>query len=153
MVAILTGPAADAAGIEPLVAANWAASALAQRPAADRAKALAGVRLDLGSAELKGVERRGENDLALVFHSTAKGLWLTVGMKLEPQPPRGIFSASMQLDSNPPTEAGAATGPKLSAAQAIAQAAARIDELVAQDAFSGVVLIARDGAVQLEKAA
>ncbi len=52
MVTILTGPAADAAGIEPLVAANWAATALAQRPASERAKALAGVRLDLGSAEL-----------------------------------------------------------------------------------------------------
>ena len=153
MVTILTGPAADAAGIEPLVAANWAATALAQRPAGERAKALAGVRLDLGSAELAGVERRSENDLSLVFHSAAKGLWLTVGMKLEPQAPRGILGASMQLDSNPPADAGAALGPKLSAPQAIAQAAARIDALAAEDAFSGVVLIARDGAVQLEKAA
>lgn len=153
MVAILAGPAADAAAIEPLVSANWAASALAQRPAADRAKALAGVRIDLGAAELVRLERRGENDVALVFHSTAKGLWLTVGMKLEPQPPRCIVSASMQLDSNPPADAAAAMGPKLSAPQAIAQATARIDALAAEDAFSGVVLIARDGEVQLERAA
>lgn len=153
MVAILTGPAADAAAIEQLVSANWAASALAQRPAAERAKALAGVRIDLGAAELVRLERRGENDVALVFHSTAKGLWLTVGMKLEPQAPRGIVSASMELDSNPPADAAAANGPKLSASQAIAQAAARIDALAAEDAFSGVVLIARDGDVQLERAA
>ncbi len=153
MVAILTGPAADAAAIEPLVSANWAASALAQRPAAERAKALAGVRLDLGSAELVRVERRSENDVALVFHSTVKGLWLTVGLKLEPQAPRRIVSAAMQLDSNPPADAAAANGPKLSASQAIAHATARIDALAAEDAFSGVVLIARDGAIALEKAA
>ncbi len=152
MVAILTGPAADAAAIEPLVTANWAASALAQRPAAERAKALAGVRVDLGSAEFERLERRSENDLALIFHSTAKGLWLTVGMRLEPQPPRGILAASMQLDSNPPADAAAA-GPKLSAQAAMAEVRARLDELAAADAFSGVVLVARDGEVQLERAA
>lgn len=153
LVAILTGPAGDAAAIEPIVAANWAASALAQRAAGERAKALAGVRVDLGAAELVRVERRNENELALTFHSQSKGLWLTVGMKLEPQPPRGIVSASMQLDSSPPADAVAAAGPKLSPEQALAQAAARIDALAAEDAFSGVVLIARDGAVQLEKSA
>ena len=31
-------------------------------------------------------------------------MWLTVGMKLEPQAPRGIVAASMQLDSNPPAD-------------------------------------------------
>lgn len=153
MVAILTGPAVDAVAIESLVAANWAASALAQRPAAERAKALAGVRLDLGTAELVRVERRAENELDLTFRSQAKGLWLTVGMKLEPQPPRGILGASMQLDSNPPADARAAAGPKLSTDQAIAQVAARIFALAAEDAFSGVVLLARDGKVELEKAA
>lgn len=153
MLAILTGPSGDAAAIEPLVAANWAASALAQRPAAERAKALAGVRSDIGAAELVRIERRSENEVTLILHSQAKGLWLTVGMKLEPQPPRGIVSASMQLDSNPPADAAAAQGPPLSAPQAIAQAAARIDELAAEDSFSGVVLIARDGEVQLERAA
>lgn len=153
MVAILTGPGSDAAAIEPLVAANWAASALAQRPAAERAQALAGVRFDLGAAEFVRLERRSENELDLTFRSQAKGLWLTVGMKLEPQAPRGILGASMRLDSNPPAEAGAAGGPKLSVAQAIAQATASIDALAAEDAFSGVVVIARDGEVQLERAA
>ena len=153
MVAILTGPAGDAAAIEPIVAANWAASALAQRPAAERARALVGVRVDLGAAEFVRIERRNENELGLIFRSPAKGLWLTVGLKLEPQPPRGILAASMQLDSNPAAGAGSAAGPKLSAAQAIAQAAARIEELAAADAFSGVVLIARHGKVELEKAA
>ncbi len=153
MVAILIGADADAASIEPLVAANWAASALAQRPAAERAKALAGVRSDLGAAALVRIERRGEDDLELVFRSQAKGLWLTVGLKLEPQSPRGILGVSMQLDSNPPADAGAAAGPKLSPAQAIELAAARIDALTAADDFSGVVLIARDGKVELEKAA
>ena len=153
MITILTGPGGDAAAIEPLVAANWAASALAQRPAAERAKALAGVRVDLGAAELVRLERRSENDVALFFRSTAKGLWLTVGMKLEPQAPRGIVAASMQLDSNPPADTAAAAGPELSPAQAIAQAAARVDALAAEDAFSGVVVIAHDGAIELEKAA
>ena len=153
MITILTGPGGDAAAIEPLVAANWAASALAQRPASERAKALAGVRVDLGKAELVRVERRNPNEVALIFHSAAKGLWLTVGMKLEPQTPHGIVAASMQLDSNPPADVAAAAGPKLSREQAIAQAAARIDALAAEDAFSGIVLIARDGAVELEKAA
>ncbi len=153
MVAILTGPADDAAAIEPLVAANWAASALAQRPASERAKALAGVRVDLGAAQLVRIVRQNADELQMIFRSQAKGLWLTVGMKLEPGSPGGIVSASMQLDSNPPADAGAAAGPRLSPAQAIAQAAARIDELAAQDAFSGVVLIAHDGRVELEKAA
>lgn len=153
VVEILTGPAGDAAAIEPLVAANWAASALTQRPAAERAKALAGVRVDLGSAELVRIERRSENELALIFRAQAKGLWLTVGLKLEPQLPRGILSASMQLDSNPPAGTAEAAGPKLTAEQALAQASARIDALAAADDFAGVVLIARDGAVALEKAA
>ena len=153
MVAILTGPANDAAAIEPIVAANWAASALAQRPAAERAKALAGVRVDLGAAELVRIERPNENELELIFRSQAKGLWLTVGMRLEPRSPGGILSASMQLDSNPPRDAAATAGPKLAPEQAIQQAAARIDELAEEGAFSGVVLIARDGAVQLETAA
>lgn len=152
MVAILIGAGGDAGSIEPLVAANWAASALAQRPVAERAKALAGVRIDLGAAELVRVARRNENEVVLTFHSKAKELWLTVGMKLEPQAPRGIVAAAMDLSSEPPAGAAAA-GPQLSAPQAIAQAATRIDELAAEDAFSGVVLIARNGEVQLEKAA
>lgn len=153
MVAILTGPAGDPAAIEPIVAANWAASALAQRPAAERAQALAGVRLDLGSAELVRIDRRAENELSMIFRSAAKGLWLTVGLRLEPQPPRGILAASMQLDSNPPPEAGVAAGTKLTLEQAMAQAAARIDELAAREEFSGVVLVARRGEVLLERAA
>jgi hypothetical protein len=73
MAAILTGPDGDAAAIEPLVATNWAASALAQRPAAERAKALAGVRIDLGAAELVRLERRGETTSPWSFTRPRKG--------------------------------------------------------------------------------
>ncbi len=156
MVTILTGPGGDATAvsvIEAIVARNWAASALAQRPAAERAQALAGVRIDLGPAALERVEAKSDNEVLLVFHSTGKGLWLTVRMKLEPQPPRGILGAAIEIHSEPPADSAPAFGPKLTPQELVAQAAARVDELAASDAFSGVLLIARRGEVLLERAA
>lgn len=152
MVAILTEPALDAAAIERIVGSNWSPSALAQRPAPERTKALLGVRGDVGATQLVRIGHRTENDWTLVFRSESKGLWLTVGLKLEPEPPRAIAGASIELDSNPPDDGGAA-GPPLSVPEALAAIGKRIDARIAEDAFSGVVLIARDGEIAFERAA
>ncbi|MEO8276615.1 MAG: serine hydrolase domain-containing protein [Thermoanaerobaculia bacterium] len=150
LVSIFTAPAGAALALEPLVAANWSAAALAERPAAERAQALAGVRVDLGVAELAAVRVRNENEAELVFRSPAKGLWLTANLKLDPAAPHAIAGVGIELSSEPPA---ATSGPRLTVSEVLAKLQARVDDLAAHDDFSGAVLVANHGKILFEKAA
>ncbi len=158
--------ARSAAGIEAVVAAHWSRAALAESPAVERAQRLAGALDDLGPAELVSVAPQGDNELRMVLHAAAKGLWLTLDMKLESAAPRGVAGVRLNLNSeppaggprpgspgNPPGASPAPAGPLLSQSEALARVAERVETLVAKEEFSGVVLLARDGKVLYERAA
>ncbi len=142
------------AGVQPATAErffteHYAASALAERPAAERAKTFARIASDLGKASLVRVEPLGERGARVVLQSQDEPLWMTFDLDLEPNPPFGVLGTRVEADQSPPEVV--ATEP-LTREQALAAIRARVDALAKDDLFSGVVLVAEGDTVLVEKA-
>lgn len=143
-----------ATGAEPAAALrfveqHYAASALAEKPADARAKTFARVASDLGTAAVVTVEPLGERGARVVLKAERQALWVLFEIEVEPGPPFGVLGTRIQAEDSPP-ETVAATEP-LTREQALTAIRARIDALAAEDQFSGVVLVAKDGAPLIQQ--
>jgi D-alanyl-D-alanine carboxypeptidase len=141
--------------VRAFISENFSDAALAEVPLDQRLQRLSGIAKDNGPLELSKVANAGPNASFLV-HATRSGNWIEVTLNLEEAPPQKI--RSMRLELRPGPDAGEpAEGPreprKGSDAEAAAAARERLKQLAGSDAFSGVVLMAKDGKPFLLEAA
>lgn len=140
--------------LEAFVSGNFAAAALQEMPASQRAQRLGGMASDTGPLEFQSIVRRTPEEV--VFRARAKktGDVIEIGMRLEPAEPFGIrgmrFEASP--DSGAPQAGVPQEGRKGSDADAAAAADAQLQALAASGEFSGVVLMAKNGKPFFHKA-
>lgn len=108
-----------------------------------------------GSGELEAyAARRYEparpvTNATLICYSPLLEGWRAIVVDVEPEPPHRIAGISFN-PARPPSDAAPAV--KLGEAEVAAQLGAYVDRLAARGAFSGTVLLAKDGKVLLTRA-
>ncbi len=130
-------------------------AALEQRSLEDRMAIYRQIVGHLKSIEIRkvvNVEVGGQQNSVTVEAHTGSNEKISITFNFEPQPPNKLVSIRIE-DSGGPDEPGAnPSGPPLTAAEFGKNVATQMDELAAKDAFSGVVLVTREGKTLFEKA-
>ena len=128
--------------IRAFVQSNFAASALREVPLEERVGRLGGMAREIGPLEFDRVLKGEAPEVAFLARSKKSGEWIEVGMRLEPEPPFGILGLRFENSEGP----GAEAAPPLGSDTAVAaKAGDTLRALAGKGAFSGVVLLARNG--------
>jgi CubicO group peptidase (beta-lactamase class C family) len=151
LVRLLAGPGAPTPEATlRFVEENYSATALAERSAAERAARFERAFDDAGGGEMVLAAAEGDTAVVVVFKNATRHLWITFRIEVEPSPPHRIVGIGAQAgDEPPPASLG---GPALAAEQAWRELGAELDRRAGDDRFSGVVLVARNGVPQFERA-
>jgi CubicO group peptidase (beta-lactamase class C family) len=128
--------------IRAFVTANFAASAQKQVPLEDRVQRLGGMAREVGPLEFHSVLKADGPEVLFLARSKKSGDWLEIGMMLEPGPAYGILGLKFEQSEGPGAKPVEALG---SDAKVAAEAGPYLRKLAADGAFSGVVLLAKDG--------
>ena len=145
---------ASADQFEAMAQEHYDPALLARRTPADRKQMLERIRADFGQLTLDRIDRRMDGPVTLGVRG-ATGLQGTIEITLEPPPAERITRVAIEIgdaegrESAPPPPDVRATMTPVELAQALD---AYLAPLVASDAFSGVVLVARAGVPVYEKA-
>ena len=91
--------------------------------------------------EFHSIQATQPNVAALLFKTKLTGQWLTLGVRVEPEPPHRIINLTLPLP-RPPASAKPAAMTREQVAQELA---AIVKKLADADVFSGTVLLAKDG--------
>ncbi len=135
--------------IRAFIAANFAASAQREIPLEQRVERLSGMAREIGPIAFSSALPARDPEVKFLARSKKSGAWIEIGMMLEPGPPFGILGLKFEESEGP----GAAAETKKGSDADLASAAdAELARLAAEDEFSGVVLVARDGKPVYEKA-
>jgi CubicO group peptidase (beta-lactamase class C family) len=128
---------------------HWSAASLSQVPLQERLQRSRGLRQQTGRLEPQRILSESPAEVRLLAKD-AQGQWLEMGFAFEAEKPgkiRGIMIN--QVDEADLQDLG---GPPLTRAEALREIGVAIDKQVAADAFSGVVLVARQGEALFEQA-
>jgi D-alanyl-D-alanine carboxypeptidase len=148
--ALLTAfEAGTPAAIESFISGNFAADALQETPAAQRAQRLGGMAQETGPLEFQSVVRRTPEEVVFRARSKKTGGSLEIGMRLEAAEPYGIRGMRFEQVDDP---AAPREGRKGSDAEVAAAADTHLEQLAVRGEFSGVVLMAKDGKPFFHKA-
>ncbi len=128
--------------IRAFVQANFAASSQKEIPLEQRVGRLGGMAKEVGPLEFDRVLKGEAPDVSFLARSKKSGEWIEVGMRLEPAPPFGIMGLRFENSEGPGAEAATPLG---SDAAVAAKAGETLRALSEKGAFSGVVLLARNG--------
>jgi len=144
----------DPARIDSFVRERFATSFLAEMPAEAHTGALLAVYDGSQGLEFHGVRRYAEatpdTHVVAVCRSRLTDGWIGVVIDVEPTPPHRITSLGFP-PARPPSDLPPA--PSLSQAEMVKELDAYIDKLAGAEAFSGTVLLAKDGEIIYRKAA
>ena len=134
--------------IRAFIAANFSEAALKEAPLDQRTQRLSGMAKQIGPLDFQKMLTGGEDRASFLARAKNSGDWLEVGLQLDPAPPHGIRGLRFEQ-----------TGPdavretrKGSDDEVAAAADAHLRQLAETGAFSGVVLIARNGTPFFQKA-
>ncbi len=125
---------------ERFIAANYSKSLLSENTARDRADRHARTYLDARDFHLHKMEKTTEEEITVLAQAALTGLWFRLTMKVEPKAPHLITEYTSQR-IHPP----AGTFKKLSDRALVQETKKFLDKLAAADAFSGTLLIAKNG--------
>jgi CubicO group peptidase (beta-lactamase class C family) len=148
--------AADAgteAAVRSFIEGNFPTEALNELPLEQRLKNIYGFISRRGPFEVLRILPPRPNSVGAVVRSKPTGELLQVSLETEEGPRRGVLGLRVE-DAGPqqPDEPAAVRKPAASDAELAAAAEAAATELAARDAFSGVVLLARNGKPFFQKA-
>jgi D-alanyl-D-alanine carboxypeptidase len=109
-----------------------------------------------GTIAIESVRRQGQ-DAPLQMHITGSKASGVIVLELDPGPPPRIAGLQLQPDAAPPASAPASgSAPAINASMTSSEIDSRLDayftKLTAEDAFSGVALVARNGVPPLDVA-
>lgn len=139
---------------EAMAQANFTPEMLARRSADDRRRMAARLKADFGTIAVERVLRTDDTLELQVKGST--GLSATIALTLEPDAPHRIARMSVEVGGPPqgggPALPPAPVNPSMTPEQLSSALDGYIAPLVAGDAFSGSVLVAKNGRPLFEKA-
>ncbi|MEP6767672.1 MAG: serine hydrolase [Acidobacteriota bacterium] len=141
----------DEASVRRFVESQFDPAALADLPAEKRVERIRGMAATLGRLEWVRMLPARDGGVSFLARSGKTGETLTVSLELATAGVRGI--RSIRVEAGGPGEGGAPPEAAKSSDAEVASAAAEwLDGLAAKDQFSGVVLLARNGAPIFQKA-
>lgn len=119
---------------------HYTKSLLEQDTAIDRAGGQARAYLDSRGFEIRSIERSSAREITVLAQATLTGLWNRLTMKVEANPPYAITEYTRQR-IHPP----AGSQRRLTERELVLEIKAFMNRLAAADAFSGTLLVAKDG--------
>lgn len=122
------------------IAKHYSKSLLEQDTAVDRAGGQARAYLDARSFDIRSIEKSTAQEITVLAQASLTGLWSRLTMKVDAQSPYAITEYTRQR-IHPP----AGSQRKLSQRELVKEIKAFMDKLAAVDAFSGTLLVAKDG--------
>jgi CubicO group peptidase (beta-lactamase class C family) len=122
------------------ISEQYSKALLAESPAEDRASRAARIWLDARAFEIRRIETSSPHEITALAQASLTGLWFRLTLKVEAEPPHRI--ADYRAERTPPPP-GASR--KLGEKELVKEIAAFIDKISAADAFSGTVIVAKDG--------
>lgn len=137
----------DQDGFARFIAARYAPPLLAQEGAVDRADRQARIYTDARGFEVRRVEKSSPGEVAVLARASLTGLWYRLVMRVEAEPPHRVRDYTAQRAAPP-------DGPrrKPGALGLVNEVGLFMDRLAAADAFSGALLVAKDGRPILRRA-
>ena len=123
------------------VGEHYSKMLLAEMTPVDRADRHARTYLDTRGFIIREVEKSEEFEISVLAQASLTGLWFRLTMKVEPAPPQAITEYTAQR-IHPPDKF---KPKKLSDKELVREIKAFMERLAAADAFSGTLLIAKDG--------
>lgn len=126
---------------------NLPTEALKQRPAEQRAEFLQMLKNDFGSFEIKKIVSASDAEIKLLVQGKIGG-WAQLSFEFEPDAPNKIFGIQVMKMTAPPAPGDDNTNSKYAAptseAEFLSTLGKYLDDLAAEDKFSGVVLVAKN---------
>jgi len=122
------------------IAGRYGKSLIEQDTAVDRADRQARVYLDARSFGVRSIEKSTPQEIIVLAQASLTGLWYRLTMKVEAESPHRITEYTSQRIQPP-----AGSQKKLSERELVKQIEAFMNKLAAADAFSGTILVAKDG--------
>jgi len=139
---------ADEKDMKAFFESNFTAEALKTRPMDERMAMHRGAKSDLTTLEPVKIMEATEDAITVAARS-GSGEWLELAFTFEVAKPHKLLRIEIQMTAEPNLEEP--TGP-LSEADIAAKTEAYLEDLVARDEFSGVVLVAKGDTPVLERA-
>ena len=125
------------------IEANYSKELLKETSAVDRADGQARTYLDARSFVIRSIEETTPQEISVLAQAALTGLWFRLTMKIDESASHAITEYKSQRI---PTPQQFASGKKLTDEELAAETKDFINKLVAADAFSGTIMLARDGA-------
>ena len=122
------------------IAQRYSKPLLEQDTAIDRAGGQARAYLDARGFEIRNVEKSEQQEITVLAQASLTRLWSQLTMKVEAQPPYAISEYTRQR-IHPPI----GSQRKLNERELVKEINTFMDKLAAVDAFSGTLLVAKDG--------
>ena len=135
--------------IRAFIAANFSEAALKEAPLDQRTQRLSGMAKQIGPLDFQKMLPGGDDRASFLARAKNSGDWLEVGLQLDPAPPHGIRGLRFEQTEGPDAARETRKG---SDAEVAAAADAHLRQLAETGAFSGVVLIAKNGTPFFHKA-
>jgi CubicO group peptidase (beta-lactamase class C family) len=125
---------------ERFIAEHYSKALLAEDKPVDRADRQARTYLDARNFEIRKLEKSTDQEITVLAQATLTGLWFRLTMKVEAKSPYIITEYTSQRIQPP-----AGSERKFTDRELVKEIKLFIDKLTSADAFSGAVLIAKDG--------
>jgi hypothetical protein len=120
---------------------HYSKTLLAENDAAYRADRAARTYLDTRGFDIRDIEKPSDEEIVVLAQSSLTGLWFRLTMKVEPAIPHFIAEYTSQR-IQPPAKFPVK---KLTEKELVREIKTFMDHLAAADAFSGTLLVAKDG--------